>query len=88
MNRKWTKTREDRWDADDGCVAKIDHTVECNTSRPWLLNYRGWMGYGPGPYQFNALVFKRRNSRSIVRKFKTAEAAMRAVDKEYPVKSG
>lgn len=82
----WKQVHRQRWERDDGAVVKIDETVQCNTSRPWLPNYRGWKAWGPGPEQSNYLGFCRRNSRlNIPRKFKTAEAAMAAVDKEYPI---
>ena len=80
----WVETRkDDRWDRADGACVKIDHTVECSTSRPWLPNYRGWKAWGPGDNDL--LGFKLRRSRfTIARKFKTAAAAMKAVDAEYP----
>lgn len=84
----WVETRKDRWDRSDGAVVKIDHTVECSTSRPWLPNYRGWKAWGPG--ENDLLGFKRRCTRLrrsrfvIARKFKTAQSAMKAVDAEYP----
>lgn len=84
----WVETRKDRWDRTDGAVVKIDHAVECDTSRPWLPNYRGWKAWGPGDNDL--LGFKRRSTRLrrsrfvIARKFKTAQSAMKAVDAEYP----
>lgn len=85
MGRKWTKTRDGRWDSDDNAVVKYDHTVECNTAKPWLPNHRGFIAYGPGPSETNYLGFRRKNSRgTIPRKFKTAEAAMKAIDKHFP----
>lgn len=81
----WVEVRKgDRWQRVDGAVVKIDHSVELSTSRPWLPNYRGWEGWGPGDN--DSLVFSRRNTRFRVRrKFKTAGVAMKAVDSEYPL---
>jgi len=81
----WHETRPgDRWDRSDGCCVKIDHSVECNSSRPWLPNYRGWKAFG-NRGEFDALCFRRCNTRmQIPRKFKSAEAAMLAVDTEFP----
>lgn len=86
MSRQWKQTRPDRWDSNDGCVVKIDHTVECSTSRPWRPHYRGWIAYGPGADEHNYLGFSKRNSMAnIPRKFKTPESGMKAVDKEWPI---
>lgn len=83
--RKWTQLGRRTWRSDDNAVVKIDSTTECSTSRPWLPNYRGWMAFVPGDSEFEKLTFERRNSRfKVVRKFKTAQAAMAAIDKEYP----
>lgn len=83
----WSQVNDERWERGDGAVVKIDHTTEANSSRPWLLNYRGWMAFGPGDSQHNYLGFKRRNSMfNIPRKFKTAESAMISVDAEFPEK--
>lgn len=86
----WTETRKgDRWDRTDGACVRIDHSVECSTSKPWLPNYRGWKAWGPGDHDL--LAFKRRSTRlrrsrfRIARKFKTAASAMKAVDAEYPL---
>lgn len=85
MKREWKEIHHRRWQSTDGAVVKIDEATECNTSRPWLPNYRGWKAYGPGPDQGNYLGFNRRNSGfRVARKFKTAQAAMAAVDEEYP----
>ncbi len=82
----WSQTKQDRWERVDNAVVKIDHTTECNTSRPWLKHYRGWIAYGPGTDEHNYLGFKRKNSRlKIPRKFKTAFSAICAVNKEYPL---
>lgn len=73
----------------DNAVVKIDEIAETLTAKPWLPNYRGWIAYGPGDDNHNCLCFKRRNSRfSIPRKFKTAKAAMEAVDRDFPEKGG
>lgn len=83
--RYWHRKHMHRWERDDGCVVKIDRTTECFTGRPWLPNYRGWMAYGPGDDEHNYLGFTRKRSPFIIpRKFKTPEAAMAAVDREYP----
>lgn len=82
---QWRQISDERWERLDGAVVKYDHTVASNTARPWLPNHRGFMAYGPGPEEFNALCFTRRNSPFHVRrKFKTARAAMAAVDQAFP----
>ena len=90
MGREWKQTefgKYERWEAPDGAVVKYDHTVECDTARPWLPHHRGYMAFAPGKSEYNYLKLIRRNSRlHIPRKFKTAKAAMKAVDKEYPPK--
>lgn len=85
MTRVWHERNARRWESDDGAVVKIDDVAETCTARPWLPHYRGWVAYGPGPEQHNYLGFFRRNSRlNIPRKFKTAAAAMQAVDGAWP----
>lgn len=84
MRPEWRKISEYRWERHDNAVVKIDTSTELSTSSPWLPNYRGWIAYGPGPEEHNYLGFKRRNSPLLIpRKFKTAESAMGAVDREY-----
>lgn len=81
----WKKVKEFRWERGDGCVVKIDTSAACSTSRPWLPHYRGWMAFGPGTQEHNYLGYYRKDSAMhIPRKFKTAEMAMRAVDRQHP----
>lgn len=81
----WKKIHDKRWERDDNAVVKYDHTTECNTSRPWLKGHRGYIAYGPGEEEHNYLGHRRKDSRFYIpRKFKTPEAAMKVVDKEYP----
>lgn len=88
VKRNWKKIHDHRWESDDGCVVKIDETVQCNTSRPWLPNYRGWMAYGPGKSNFNYLWHRRGNTRfKIITKFKTPEKAMEAIDRHYELQN-
>jgi len=85
MTRTWHERNPRRWESDDGAVVKIDAVAETRTARPWLPHYRGWVAYGPGPDQHNYIGFIRRNSRmKIPSKFKTASAAMKAVDNVWP----
>lgn len=79
----WEQKGRERWERPDGAVVKYDHTTACNTSRPWLAGHRGYMAFGPGrDEEFNYLAQK--YGRVIgPRKWKTPEAAMAAVDKEF-----
>jgi len=82
-NRVWTQKNSRRFESADGCVVKVDESVACNTSKPWLKNYRGWIAFGPGDEGY--IGFLRRNSyMRIPKKFKTQKTAMAAVDAEYP----
>lgn len=89
--RPWVKVGAQRYQRPDNAVVRYDHSVECSTSRPWLDGHRGWMAFGPGEVDGNYLACSFRRSRrgrvsrmSTPRKFKTAEAAMAAVDREFP----
>lgn len=84
MSRIWTQVSDKRWVSDDNAVVKIDLSAQCMHSRPWRPNYRGWIAYGPGPEEFNYLKFFSKRGHSVPRKFKFAEKAMLAVDKEFP----
>lgn len=88
---KWTKVDAERWERADGAVVKFDRSTQWLTSQPYLPRHRAWIGYGPGELQTNFLGYhpKRRKrggrspNRSMV-KFRSAEAAMEAVNKAYP----
>jgi hypothetical protein len=83
----WKEVNARRWVRSDNAVVIIDESVACSTSRPWLPNYRGWMAFGPGDEEHNYLGFMRKRSLfRIPKKFKTAAAAMRAVDLAYPLR--
>lgn len=73
-----------RFERQDGAVVCYDHSTACNTARPWLPNHRGYMGFGPGTDQHNYLAQRSRRGLSWPKKFKTPEAAIAAVDKEWP----
>jgi hypothetical protein len=84
----WKQTGSQRWERSDNAVVYYDHSVECDTSRPWLTGHRGWKAFAPGPEEHNYLSYFRKNRRRvrdtrIARKFKTPEAAMAAVDREF-----
>jgi hypothetical protein len=79
----WTQTRWDRWDRNDGaCVKENLHSPYPNPLDP---NCRLWCAYAPdGEY---AISYGRRNTwMRIPRRWKTAEAAMQVIDREYPIK--
>ena len=81
----WLQANGGRWHRSDGCCVRIDLSVVCNTSRPWLPNYRGWIAFGNRD-DHDYLGYKRKGGRRgfIPVKFKTAQAAMAAVDHVVP----
>lgn len=90
----WVHAHDERWVRCDNAVVRYDHAVECCTSKPWLPGHRGWMAFSPGEGDNGLLgYFPRRWKRGgfsgmmVPRKFKSAEAAMRAVDREFPVQA-
>jgi hypothetical protein len=86
MTRVWNKTSDDRYDATDGAVVRYDMAAWLMAARA-TAEHRCWIAFSPGKEEHNYLGFYRRNSRMrIPRKYKTAEAAMQAVDKAFPSK--
>lgn len=85
MSRVWTQFNLRRFESDDGCVVKIDEATECDSAKPWLENYRGWIAYGPGDEGYIGF-YRRKSWMRIPKKFKTPHTAMAAVDVEYPPK--
>lgn len=84
--RMWKQVHGRRWISDDGAVVCIDETRE-GWNKVWSPNYRGYIAFGPGEENHNYLSFRRKNSVFVIpKKFKTPQAAMAAVDHEYPPK--
>ncbi len=87
----WKQTGAFRFERHDGAVAIYDRKhwgPETDENSP---HHRGWTAFGPGPEQTNYLGYHPRRWRvgkfSPVRipiRFKTAESAMKALDKKFP----
>ena len=79
---------EDRWVRSDNALVLYDHDATGATSHPWLDRPRGWKAFGPGPSKYNVLHYLRwRRFRAFIRvarKWRSAQAAMAAVDSMYP----
>jgi hypothetical protein len=84
-----------RFDRPDGAAVRYDYQAACHTSNCSLPNHLGWIAFGPGKDNHNYLAKRRRaldrgvlgtqrSKARVPRKFKTATAAMAAVDKEFP----
>lgn len=84
----WTMIAEDRWVRSDNALVLYDHDATGATSHPWLDRPRGWKAFGPGPSKYNVLHYLRwRRFRAFIRvarKWRSAQAAMAAVDSRYP----
>lgn len=93
----WTETRDGRrWERKDGAVVKWDDSSPY--PNPILASARMWTAWEPDP-STTALVFERgwrRYQKSALgdmstwrprvrRRWKTAQAAMVVVDREYPM---
>lgn len=83
----WTQKSDSRWERADGAVVR-DVGASSPESKPWLPGHRGWMAFGPGPDEHNYLSMPFGKRFRGPRKWKTAEAAMRAVDREFPYNIG
>lgn len=71
----------DRWDREDGAAVK--YSLDYYWANPAKPGHRGWLAFGPTEEQ--PLFYTLRGSRAkIHRRWKTAEAAMEAVDEMYP----
>ena len=85
---EWSMVRKDCWMRSDNAVVLFDHGAVGVTSKPWLKRPRGWKAFGPGESSYNFLHYFRwrRNCSPIkvARKWRTAQAAMEAVDFEFP----
>jgi hypothetical protein len=76
----WREKNWRRWERSDGAVVQWDQRSP--HVRPWLPAARMWTAWEPDP---SDNYLKMTNGRlSWPRRFKTAQAAMRAVDKEFP----
>jgi hypothetical protein len=69
--KMWTETHNDRWDRPDGAAVF------------WSSRDLKWFAYAPGKGWRDPM----KNAIDNVRYWKTAKAAMKAVDKEFPTKS-
>ncbi len=88
---RWKQTSAFRFERTDGCVVAYGREhwgPETNENSP---SHRGWVAFGPGKEETNYLGYYpkrwRRGGRSNMRvsiKFKTAEAAIKALEKQYP----
>lgn len=87
----WSQVGKDRWVRTDNAVVLFDHGCVAVTSKPWLKRPRGWKAFGPGEASYNYLYYVRRRrggvgaASKVARKWRTARAAMDAVDAAYPV---
>jgi hypothetical protein len=88
----WTQTALYRFERPDNAVVLYDHDSQGATSKPWLDRNRGWKAFGPGPASYNFLHYFRAVRLSapvkVARKWRTAAAAMKAVDAEFPPPAG
>lgn len=95
MINHWAKVSEDRWERCDGAVVKFDQSSPY--PNPEVQSSRMWTAWEPEPSQC-ALSMERGFVRypgagiskcwrpRFPRRWKTVETAMKAVDREYPVK--
>src|SRR3990172_5523784 len=84
-NHSGLQTPRDRWDRPDG--AAVIYSKDWYWANPANPRHRGWTAYAPDDEQ--PLTFRRRTSkRKHARRWKTAEAAMEAVDREFPLDDG
>jgi len=84
-NHSGLQTPRDRWDRPDG--AAVIYSKDWYWANPANPRHRGWTAYAPDDEQ--PLTFRRRTSkRKHARRWKTAEAAMGAVDREFPLDDG
>jgi len=75
----WTQKTRDRWERHDGAVVK--RSTDEYYAQPWLAGHRGWIAFEPNP---STNYLRMSNGRvGWPRRWKTPEAAMRAVDREY-----
>jgi hypothetical protein len=80
----WLQKDAKWWQRSDGAEVIYDEYSALATAKPWLPHHRGWDGFGPQGLS-QTLSFRRKNTWvKIRRKFKTPEAAMKAVDAAYP----
>jgi hypothetical protein len=87
----WKQTGTDRFERHDGAVVTYGRRhwgPETDENSP---GHRGWVGFGPGAQKTNYIGYYPRRWRSgghsnmrVPVKYKTAEGAMRAVDKKFP----
>jgi len=81
----WTEVKPGyRWERSDGAVAKWSQ--ESPYPNPALESARLWIAFEPDPSREYLSRGRRDSVLRWPRRFKTAEAAMRAVDLEYPLK--
>lgn len=88
MSRVWTEVHWRRWEANDGAVVRWDNSSpHPNPANP---RSRMWIAFGPGADEYDCLKAfrmrrgRRRSDRGYPRRWKTAQAAMRAVDETFP----
>lgn len=78
----WTQISSNRWDRNDGAV--VEWNQKTPYSNPANPNARMWIAFGPPPSELYLLQRSKRGF-GFPRRWKTAKAAMIAVDTEYPI---
>lgn len=90
MEPRWKQTSDSHWIRDDGAVVKFDAQTKGSTIKPWLPQARGWMAFVPWSnstflgYRTGQRLASREPAKWAPRKFKTAAAAMAALDRAHP----
>ena len=87
----WRQVSDIAWERSDSALVKFDQATAGSTTRPWLPQRRGWMAFVPGAsfsrylgYHSGRRRVRRPSLGWVPRKFKTAQSAMRALDREHP----
>ena len=80
----WTQVNENKWTRPDNAVVKYREDDNYMYAKPWLKGHRGWVAYSPSD-EF-PLSYKNKRGFKINLKFKTAQNAMKRIDKLFPIK--
>lgn len=80
----WTKASSVKWIRSDNAVVKYREEDNYMYAKPWLDGHKGWVAYSPTD-EF-PLSYKTKKGFKVNIKYKTAENAMAAIDRRFPVK--